>query len=51
MGITVGFATAQRCPDRPGLVDELGTLNRRPRPTLNLDTPAQRLAQLLHQAA
>ncbi|BBZ48335.1 bile acid CoA ligase [Mycobacterium heidelbergense] len=27
MGITVGFATAaQRCPDRPGLVDELGTL-------------------------
>ncbi len=27
------------------------TLNRRPRPTLNLDTPAQRLAQLLDQAA
>jgi IS30 family transposase len=27
------------------------TLNRRPRPTLNLDTPAQRLAALLHQAA
>src|ERR1700752_564765 len=28
MGITVGFATAaQRCPDRPGLVDELGTLS------------------------
>jgi acyl-CoA synthetase (AMP-forming)/AMP-acid ligase II len=27
MGITVGFASAaQRCPDRPGLVDELGTL-------------------------
>ena len=27
MGITSGFATAaQRCPDRPGLVDELGTL-------------------------
>ncbi|OBH30483.1 acyl-CoA synthetase [Mycobacterium sp. E342] len=27
MGMTVGFATAaQRCPDRPGLVDELGTL-------------------------
>ncbi len=26
MGITVGFASAaQRCPDRPGLVDELGT--------------------------
>ncbi|HWX99766.1 MAG TPA: acyl-CoA synthetase, partial [Mycobacterium sp.] len=24
MGITVGFASAaQRCPDRPGLVDEL----------------------------
>jgi transposase, IS30 family len=27
------------------------TLNQRPRPTLNLDTPAQRLAQLLDQAA
>jgi IS30 family transposase len=27
------------------------TLNRRPRPTLNLDTPAQRLATLLDQAA
>jgi IS30 family transposase len=27
------------------------TLNRRPRPTLNLDTPAQRLAKLLDQAA
>ena len=27
------------------------TLNQRPRPTLNLDTPAQRLAQLLTQAA
>src|SRR5215469_7487367 len=27
MGITVGFASAaQRCPDRPGLVDELGSL-------------------------
>jgi len=27
MGITLGFASAaQRCPDRPGLVDELGTL-------------------------
>jgi acyl-CoA synthetase (AMP-forming)/AMP-acid ligase II len=27
MGITVGFAgAAQRCPDRPGLIDELGTL-------------------------
>jgi len=27
MGITVGFASAaQRCPDRPALVDELGTL-------------------------
>jgi acyl-CoA synthetase (AMP-forming)/AMP-acid ligase II len=27
MGITVGFAgAAQRCPDRPGLVDEIGTL-------------------------
>ena len=27
------------------------TLNRRPRPTLNLDTPAQRLAALLKEAA
>jgi acyl-CoA synthetase (AMP-forming)/AMP-acid ligase II len=28
MGMTVGFAgAAQRCPDRPGLVDELGTLS------------------------
>ena len=27
------------------------TLNRRPRPTLNLDTPAQRLSALLNQAA
>src|SRR3984957_6338246 len=27
MGMTVGFAgAAQRCPDRPGFVDELGTL-------------------------
>src|SRR6059058_2428439 len=27
MGMTSGFAAAaQRCPDRPGLVDELGTL-------------------------
>src|SRR6201985_593452 len=27
MGMTVGFASAaQRCPDRPALVDELGTL-------------------------
>jgi acyl-CoA synthetase (AMP-forming)/AMP-acid ligase II len=27
MGMTVGFASAaRRCPDRPGLVDELGTL-------------------------
>lgn len=27
MGITSGFASAvQRCPDLPGLVDELGTL-------------------------
>ncbi len=27
MGMTVGFAgTAQRCPDRPALIDELGTL-------------------------
>jgi acyl-CoA synthetase (AMP-forming)/AMP-acid ligase II len=28
MGITSGFAAAaQRCPDRPGLIDELGTLS------------------------
>src|ERR1700757_740675 len=28
MGMTVGFASAaQRCPDRPGLIDELGTLS------------------------
>ena len=28
MGLTVGFAgAAQRCPDRPALVDELGTLS------------------------
>ncbi|MFZ0718573.1 MAG: IS30 family transposase, partial [Mycobacterium sp.] len=27
------------------------TLNQRPQPTLNLDTPAQRLAQLLAEAA
>ncbi|SHV32167.1 integrase catalytic subunit [Mycobacteroides abscessus subsp. abscessus] len=27
------------------------TLNKRPRPTLDLDTPAQRLAALLNQAA
>lgn len=27
MGMTVGFASAaQRCPDRPGLIDEIGTL-------------------------
>src|SRR3984885_16219006 len=27
MAATVGFASAaQRCPDRPGLIDELGTL-------------------------
>ena len=27
VGITSGFASAaQRCPDRPGLIDELGTL-------------------------
>ncbi|WP_231127144.1 AMP-binding protein, partial [Mycobacterium colombiense] len=27
MGMTVGFASAaQRCPDRPGLIDERGTL-------------------------
>ena len=37
MGITSGFAAAaQRCPDRAGLIDELGTL------TLRRDRPARR---------
>lgn len=43
MGITSGFASAaQRCPDRPGLVDELGTLTWR-----DLDQRADALAAAL----
>lgn len=45
LGITVGFASAaQRCPDRPGLVDELGTLTWR-----QLDENIDALAAALHQ--
>jgi acyl-CoA synthetase (AMP-forming)/AMP-acid ligase II len=45
MGMTVGFASAaQRCPDRPGLVDELGTLTWR-----QLDERINALAAALHQ--
>jgi acyl-CoA synthetase (AMP-forming)/AMP-acid ligase II len=45
MGITVGFASAaQRCPDRPGLVDELGTLTWR-----QLDDRINALAAALQQ--
>jgi acyl-CoA synthetase (AMP-forming)/AMP-acid ligase II len=45
MGITVGFASAaQRCPDRPGLVDELGTLTWR-----QLDERINALAAALQQ--
>src|ERR1700758_2668230 len=45
MGITVGFAgAAQRCPDRPGLVDELGTLTWR-----QLDERINALAAALQQ--
>src|SRR5262249_37796628 len=45
MGITVGFASAaQRCPDRPGLVDELGTLTWR-----QLDERTNALAASLHK--
>ena len=44
MGITSGFAAAaQRCPDRPGLVDELGTLTWR-----EIDQRADALAAGLH---
>src|SRR6516165_7459571 len=45
IGITVGFASAaQRCPDRPGLVDELGTLTWR-----QLDDRINALAAALQQ--
>jgi fatty-acyl-CoA synthase len=47
MGITSGFAAAaQRCPDRPGLVDELGTLTWR-----EIDQRADALAAALQAAA
>jgi acyl-CoA synthetase (AMP-forming)/AMP-acid ligase II len=43
MGVTSGFAAAaQRCPDRPGLVDELGTLTWR-----EIDQRADALAAAL----
>ncbi len=45
MGMTVGFASAaRRCPDRPGLVDELGTLTWR-----QLDERINALAAALQQ--
>ncbi len=45
MGMTVGFAgAAQRCPDRPGLIDELGTLTWR-----QLDERINALAVALQQ--
>src|SRR6201995_3746636 len=45
MGMTVGFAgAAQRCPDRPALVDELGTLTWR-----ELDGRINALAAALQQ--
>ena len=47
MGITSGFAAAaQRCPDRPGLVDELGTLTWR-----EIDQRADALAAATASAA
>lgn len=47
MGITSGFASAaQRCPDRPGLVDELGTLTWR-----EIDTRADAFATALQAVA
>jgi fatty-acyl-CoA synthase len=47
MGITSGFAAAaQRCPDRPGLVDELGTLTWR-----EIDQRADALAAALQALA
>src|ERR1700742_1202304 len=45
MGMTVGFAgAAQRCPDRPALIDELGTLTWR-----QLDERINALAAALQQ--
>ena len=47
MAITSGFAAAaQRCPDRPGLVDELGTLTWR-----EIDRRADALAAALQKLA
>jgi fatty-acyl-CoA synthase len=47
MGITSGFAAAaQRCPDRPGLVDELGTLTWR-----EIDQRADAFAAALQELA
>ena len=47
MGITSGFAAAaQRCPDRPGLVDELGTLTWR-----EIDQRADAFAAALQDTA
>ena len=47
MGITSGFASAaQRCPDRPGLIDELGTLTWR-----QLDERINALAAALQDLA
>ncbi|MBS1691583.1 MAG: bile acid CoA ligase [Actinobacteria bacterium] len=47
LSITSGFAsTAQRCPDRPGLVDELGTLTWR-----DLDRRGEALAAALQDRA
>ena len=46
MGMTVGFAgAAQRCPDRPGLIDELGTLTWR-----QLDERSNALAAALQKS-
>ncbi|HEV7580665.1 MAG TPA: acyl-CoA ligase FadD12 [Mycobacterium sp.] len=47
MGMTVGFAgAAQRCPDRPALIDELGTLTWR-----QLDERINALAAALQRVA
>src|ERR1700752_88762 len=47
MGITSGFAAAaQRCPDRPGLVDELGTVTWR-----EIDQRADAFAAALQEQA
>jgi acyl-CoA synthetase (AMP-forming)/AMP-acid ligase II len=46
MGITSGFASAaQRCPDRPGLIDELGTLTWR-----EIDQRSDALAAALQES-